>query len=85
MPKKVIRTSLSVVLLAVRRGAPTVLPTASASTGVLVRCTPSFAPSAGMKPRCRSGPGVIVQSTAAIASAGRVVALAADATKPTPR
>ena len=81
MPKKVIRTSLSVVLLAARQGVPTVLPTASVLTVVLARCIPSSAQSAEMKLRCRSGPAVTGPCIAATASAGRV-AVQADATKP---
>ena len=80
MPKKVIRTSLSVVLLAARQGVPTVLPTASVLTVVLARCIPSSAQSAEMKLRCRSGPAVTGPSTAVIALAGKVV-VRADATK----
>ena len=81
MPKKVIRTNLSVVLLAARQGVPTVLPTASVLTVVLARCIPSSAQSAEMKLRCRSGPAVTGPCIAATASAGRV-AVQADATKP---
>ena len=81
MPKKVIRTSLSVVLLAARQGVPTVLQTASVLTEVLAKCIRLSAPSAEMKRLCRSGPAVTGPSTAAIASAGRV-AVQADATKP---
>ena len=81
MPKKVIRTSLSVVLLAARQGVPTVLPTASVLTVVLARCIPSSAQSAEMKLRCRSGPAVTGPCIAATASAGRV-AVQADVTKP---
>ena len=81
MPKKVIRMSLSVVLLAARQGVQTVLPTASVLTVVLARCIRSSAQSAEMKLRCRSGPAVTGPCIAATASAGRV-AVQADATKP---
>ena len=84
MPKRVIRTSLSVVPLAARQGVPTVPRTASVLTVVLERCIPLSAPSAEMKPRCRSGPAVTDPYTAAIVSAGKVV-VRADATKPTLR
>jgi hypothetical protein len=76
MPKKVTRTSLNVALLAVRQGVPTVLLTASVSTGVLAKCILLSAPSAEMKLRCRFGPAVTDPSIAAIASAGRVAAQA---------
>ena len=81
MPKKVIRMSLSVVLLAARQGAQTVLPTASVLTVVLARCIRSSAQNAEMKLRCRSGLAVTGPCIAATASAGRV-AVQADATKP---
>ena len=81
MPKKVIRTSLSVVLLAARQGVPTVLPTVSVLTVALARCIRSSAQSAEMKLRCRSGPAVTGPCIAATASAGRV-AVQADVTKP---
>ena len=50
----------------------------------LARCIPWFAPSAEMRPLCRSVPAATVLFTAATASADRVAdqAAAADATKP---
>ena len=69
--------------LADSQGAPTAPPTASALTGVLARCTRSFAPSAELKPLSRSVLAAIVLFTAATASADRVAdQAAADATKP---
>ena len=53
-------------------------------TEVLAKCIPWFAPSAEMRPLCRSVPAATVLFTAATASADRVAdqAAAADATKP---
>ena len=53
-------------------------------TEVLAKCIPWFAPSAEMRPLCRSVLAATVLFTAATASADRVAdqAAAADATKP---
>ena len=57
---------------------------AAASAADLARCIPWFAPSAEMRPLCRSVLAATVLFTAATASADRVAdqAAAADATKP---
>ena len=56
---------------------------AAASAADLARCIPWFAPSAEMRPLCRSVLAATVLFTAATASADRVAdQAAADATKP---
>ena len=82
MPKRVIRTSQSVALLAVRQGEPTdpLTEADSALIGDPAKCTQWFALSAGTRRQYRSDLAVTDPSTAATASAVRV-AEPADAIK----
>ena len=82
MPRRVTRMSPSGAPLAVSHGERTAQAAASAAD--LARCIPWFAPSAEMRPLCRSVLAATVLFTAATASADRVAdqAAAADATKP---
>ncbi len=91
MPRRATRTSPSGAPLAVSHGERTAQAAGEDLEGEdsdltvdLARCIPWFAPSAEMKPLCRSVLAAIVLFTAATASADRVVdqAAAADATKP---
>ena len=72
--------------LAVSHGERAAAAAAAASAADLARCIPWFAPSAEMRPLCRSVLAATVLFTAATASADRVAdqaaAAAADATKP---
>ena len=67
-----------------RTAAAAAAASAAASAADLARCIPWFAPSAEMRPLCRSVLAATVLFTAATASADRVAdqAAAADATKP---
>ena len=69
-----------------RAAAAAAAASAAASAADLARCIPWFAPSAEMRPLCRSVLAATVLFTAATASADRVAdqaaAAAADATKP---
>lgn len=88
MPRRATRTSPSGAPLAVSHGeraaAAAAAASAAASAADLARCIPWFAPSAEMRPLCRSVLAATVLFTAATASADRVAdqAAAADATKP---
>ena len=90
MPRRVTRMSPSGAPLAVSHGertaqaASAAAAAAAASAADLARCIPWFAPSAEMRPLCRSVLAATVLFTAATASADRVAdqAAAADATKP---
>ena len=66
-----------------RAAAAAAAASAAASAADLARCIPWFAPSAEMRPLCRSVLAATVLFTAATASADRVAdQAAADATKP---
>lgn len=89
MPRRATRMSPSGAPLAVSHGeraaaAAAAAASAAASAADLARCIPWFAPSAEMRPLCRSVLAATVLFTAATASADRVAdqAAAADATKP---
>jgi hypothetical protein len=90
MPRRATRMSPSGAPLAVSHGeraaaaAAASAAAAAASAADLARCIPWFAPSAEMRPLCRSVLAATVLFTAATASADRVAdqAAAADATKP---
>ena len=89
MPRRATRMSPSGAPLAVSHGeraaaaAAASAAAAAASAADLARCIPWFAPSAEMRPLCRSVLAATVLFTAATASADRVAdqAAAADATK----
>ena len=86
MPRRATRMSPSGAPLAVSHGERTAAAAAAAAASAadLARCIPWFAPSAEMRPLCRSVLAATVLFTAATASADRVAdqAAAADATKP---
>ena len=89
MPRRATRMSPSGAPLAVSHGertaqaAAAAAAAAAASAADLARCIPWFAPSAEMRPLCRSVLAATVLFTAATASADRVAdQAAADATKP---
>lgn len=85
MPRRATRMSPSGAPLAVSHGERAAAAAAAAASAAdLARCIPWFAPSAEMRPLCRSVLAATVLFTAATASADRVAdqAAAADATKP---